>query len=107
MKILKVSSGFLYFVSIAGITGTKAPNNKIIKEMIKEVKKSTDLPVGVGFGIKNSDQVKEISNFSDAIVVGSAIVNEINSLKIKNLDNDLIVKNMIDFLLALSHPLKG
>ena len=55
----------------------------------------------------NSDQVREISNFSDAIVVGSAIVNEINSLKIKNLDNDLIVKNMIDFLLELSHPLKG
>ena len=107
LKILRVSSGFLYFVSIAGITGTKAPNNKIIKEMIKEVKKSTDLPVGVGFGIKNSDQVREISNFSDAIVVGSAIVNEINSLKIKNLDNDLIVKNMIDFLLALSHPLKS
>ena len=48
-----------------------------------------------------------LSNFSDAIVVGSAIVNEINSLKIKNLDNDLIVKNMIDFLLALSHPLKS
>ena len=107
LKILKVSSGFLYFVSIAGITGTKATNNKIIKEMIKEVKKSTDLPVGVGFGIKNSDQVKEISNFSDAIVVGSAIVNEINSLKIKNLDNDMIVKNIIDFLLALSHPLKS
>ena len=78
-----------------------------VNVVIKEVKKSTDLPVGVGFGIKNSDQVKEISNFSDAIVVGSAIVNEINSLKIKNLDNDLIVKNMIDFLLALSHPLKG
>ena len=83
------------------------PQLNSVLEMIKEVKKSTDLPVGVGFGIKNSDQVKEISNFSDAIVVGSAIVNEINSLKIKNLDNDLIVKNMIDFLLALSHPLKS
>ena len=52
------------------------------------------------------DRVKEISDFSDAIVVGSAIVNEINSLKIKKLDNDLIVKNMIDFLLKLSKPLK-
>ena len=106
-QILNVSSGFLYFVSIAGITGTKAPDNKIIEELIKNVKQDTDLPIGVGFGIKSSSQVEEISNFSDAIVVGSAIVNEINSLKIKNFDNDLIVKNMIDFLLELSNPLKG
>ena len=106
-KILNVSSGFLYFVSIAGITGTKAPNNKVIKELIKKVKQNTDLPIGVGFGIKTSSQVKEISDFSDAIVVGSAIVNEINSLKIKKFDNDLILKNMIDFLLELSNPLKG
>ena len=106
-QILNVSSGFLYFVSIAGITGTKAPDNKIIEELIKNVKQDTDLPIGVGFGIKSSSQVKEISNFSDAIVVGSAIVNEIDSLKIKNFDNDLIVKNMIDFLLELSNPLKG
>ncbi len=106
-QILNVSSGFLYFVSIAGITGTKAPDNKIIEKLIKNVKQSTDLPIGVGFGIKSSSQVEEISNFSDAIVVGSAIVNEIDSLKIKNLDNDLIVKNMIDFLIELSNPLKG
>ena len=106
-QILNVSSGFLYFVSIAGITGTKAPDNKIIEELIKNVKQNTDLPIGVGFGIKSSSQVEEISNFSDAIVVGSAIVNEIDSLKIKNFDNDLIVKNMIDFLLELSNPLKG
>ena len=106
-QILNVSSGFLYFVSIAGITGTKAPDNKIIEKLIKNVKQSTDLPIGVGFGIKSSSQVEEISNFSDAIVVGSAIVNEIDSLKIKNFDNDLIVKNMIDFLLELSNPLKG
>jgi len=105
-QILNVSSGFLYFVSIAGITGTKAPDNKIIEELIKNVKQDTDLPIGVGFGIKSSSQVEEISNFSDAIVVGSAIVNEIDSLKIKNFDNDLIVKNMIDFLLELSNPLK-
>jgi tryptophan synthase alpha chain len=106
-QILNVSSGFLYFVSIAGITGTKAPDNKIIEELIKNIKQNTDLPIGVGFGIKSSSQVEEISNFSDAIVVGSAIVNEIDSLKIKNFDNDLIVKNMIDFLLELSNPLKG
>ena len=106
-QILNVSSGFLYFVSISGITGTKAPDNKIIEELIKNVKQDTDLPIGVGFGIKSSSQVEEISNFSDAIVVGSAIVNEIDSLKIKNFDNDLIVKNMIDFLLELSNPLKG
>ena len=106
-QILNVSSGFLYFVSIAGITGTKAPDNKIIEELIKNVKQNTDLPIGVGFGIKSSSQVEEISNFSDAIVVGSAIVNEIDTLKVKDFDNDLIVKNMIDFLLELSNPLKG
>ena len=106
-QILNLSTGFLYFVSIAGITGTKVPDNKIIEELIKTVKQNTNLPIGVGFGIKSPSQVEEISNFSDAIVVGSAIVNKIDSLKIKNFDNDLIVKNMIDFLLELSNPLKG
>ena len=87
-------------------TGTKAPDNKFIEKIINRVKENTDLPIGVGFGIKDPTQVKEISDFSDAIVVGSAIVNEINKIKIKKLDNDLIVKNMIDFLLKLSKPLK-
>ena len=101
-SIIKVSSGFLYYVSIAGITGTKAPEVKELEDMVNKIKKYTDIPIGVGFGIKDSDQVKNISKFSDAVVIGSAIVNQIKDLKKQNLNDDDLVESLINFILNLS-----
>ena len=72
--ILKNSSGFLYYVTITGITGQKSANIKELKKSIYETKKVTKLPIVSGFGIKNEKQVKDICEFSDGVVVGSAIV---------------------------------
>ena len=104
-NIIKVSSGFLYYVSIAGITGTKAPDISELEVMVNKIKGYTDIPIAVGFGIKDSNQVKNISKFSDAVVVGSAIVNKINDLKKKNLTDDDLVDYIINFLLDLSDGL--
>ncbi len=76
-KIIKNSSGFLYYVSITGVTGNKLTSIKNIQSKVSEIKKKTDLPICVGFGIKNLKIAKEIASFSDGVVVGSAIIDKI------------------------------
>ncbi len=78
-KIIKNSSGFIYYVSITGITGTKKSSNEEIKKAVQNIKNITNLPVIVGFGIRNSAQVNELSMFSDGMVIGSHIVNIIKN----------------------------
>ena len=77
-KIVSKASGFLYYVAVAGITGSKSASYESIKNAVNEIKESTDLPIAVGFGIKTPESVKEIAKYSDAVVVGSALVNKIN-----------------------------
>ncbi len=83
-KILSNASGFVYYVSITGITGTQAPNIKSVQANIKKIKKVTDLPVVIGFGIRSSAQATLMSDVSDGIVIGSAVVDLIK----KTLDNE-------------------
>ena len=73
-KISKSSKGFLYYVSIMGITGTKKPSISLLKKSVLEIKKNTKLPVLVGFGINSVDQVSKINKFADGCVIGSAII---------------------------------
>ena len=82
--LLQKSSGFLYYVSIAGITGTDSAKEEVIKQRVAFIKQSTKLPVAVGFGIKTGDDVKTMTKHADAAVVGTAIVQIIES----NLDAD-------------------
>ncbi|MEK9724684.1 MAG: tryptophan synthase subunit alpha [Rhodospirillaceae bacterium] len=78
------ASGFVYFVSITGITGTHSANVDDVAGHVSRIRKFTNLPVAVGFGIKTPDQAAEIARIADAAVVGSAIVNVITD----NLDAD-------------------
>ena len=83
--ILNNASGFLYYVTITGITGQNSANINILKKSIKTIKLSTKLPIVAGFGIKNRQDVENISAFTDGVVVGSSIVNIIkNNLHDKN-----------------------
>ena len=72
--VLKNTSGFVYYVSITGITGTASAQSADIENAVARLKRHTDLPIAVGFGIKSAEQVKEIQQHADAAVVGSAIV---------------------------------
>ncbi len=75
--LLNNSSGFLYYVSVAGVTGTKAPVKQLVANEINRIKTHTDLPVCVGFGIKTPEDAKAISTAADGVVVGSAIIETI------------------------------
>ena len=72
--VLKKSSGFLYYVTITGTTGTKKAPIKDIKSSLSLIKEFSDLPVAVGFGITTKKQISEISEIADSAVVGSHIV---------------------------------
>nr|WP_211109135.1 tryptophan synthase subunit alpha [Azospirillum tabaci] len=72
--VLQNTSGFVYYVSIAGITGTASADNAAVGAAVDRLKSRTDLPVAVGFGIKTPEQAANIARVADAAVVGSAIV---------------------------------
>ena len=89
-KILKNACGFVYYVSVTGITGTKSASVNDVKNKIKVIKKITNLPVVTGFGIKNSVDAKKMSSISDGIVIGSSLVNKIEEVyKKKNGLNEI------------------
>ncbi len=73
-KVKEKAKGFIYFVSVTGITGSKLPDEKNIKKQILKIKKKISLPLCVGFGIQSAEQAKLFSSFSDGVVVGSALV---------------------------------
>ena len=89
-KILKNAHGFVYYVSVTGITGTKSASVNDVKSKINVIKKITNLPVIAGFGIKNSVDAKKMSSISDGIVIGSSLVNKIEEVyKKKNGLNEI------------------
>ncbi|WP_404400684.1 tryptophan synthase subunit alpha [Pelagibacterium halotolerans] len=80
--VLKNTSGFVYYVSMTGITGAEIKNRDAVGTAVKRIKTHTDLPVAVGFGIKTAEDAAFIGRDSDGVVVGSAIVSAIaNSLE--------------------------
>jgi tryptophan synthase alpha chain len=72
--VFQNTSGFVYYVSVLGITGTKAPDLKSVKANVKRLKTHTSLPICVGFGVRNAQQAKAIARDADGVVVGSALV---------------------------------
>jgi tryptophan synthase alpha chain len=75
--VLANTSGFVYYVSIAGITGTKAPDLADVKGHVGRIKAHTKLPIAVGFGVKTEAQVSAIAGLAEGVVVGSALVSAI------------------------------
>ena len=72
--VLDGASGFVYYVAVAGITGTKSGATEVVRSAVERLKQATDLPVAVGFGVKTPQQAAAIAEFADAAVVGSALV---------------------------------
>ncbi|HWM30284.1 MAG TPA: tryptophan synthase subunit alpha, partial [Methyloceanibacter sp.] len=75
--VLANTSGFVYYVSIAGITGTAAPDLSDVKVHVGRIKAHTGLPIAVGFGVKTEAQVSAIASLAEGVVVGSALVSAI------------------------------
>src|ERR1700693_565778 len=74
-RIANSAKGFLYYVSRAGVTGAQESLASSLKEKVAELRKHSNLPIAVGFGISNPDQAREVAQHAEAVVVGSAIVN--------------------------------
>ena len=79
-QICKKSSGYVYYVSLKGVTGAGNLDIESVKENLVRLRKNTDLPVGVGFGIKDAESAKKVSKIAEAVVVGSALINKIEEL---------------------------
>ena len=76
-KVLENTSGFVYYVSMTGITGSALADTAKVGEAVRRIKAHTDLPVCVGFGVKTAEQARAIGASADGVVVGTAIVNAI------------------------------
>ena len=79
--IAKHASGFIYYVSREGVTGERSELAQNLQSAVKEIKKHTDLPICVGFGISTAAHVKAIGEIADGVVVGSALVNVVAAHK--------------------------
>ncbi|MEO1647715.1 MAG: tryptophan synthase subunit alpha [Pseudomonadota bacterium] len=95
-QVLEGSSGFLYYVSVAGITGLQQAAQSSIEEAVGALKAATDLPVAVGFGVRTPEQAEAIAKVADGVVVGSALVDLVGEFgveapaKLKELTADLV-----------------
>lgn len=72
--ITRNASGFIYYVSREGVTGERSDVAKDLEARVAAIRKTTDLPIGIGFGISNADQVREVARHGQAVIVGSSIV---------------------------------
>ena len=92
------ASGFLYYVTITGITGQNSANIKELRNSIKKIREYSKLPIVAGFGVNNKNDVKEICKSTDGVVVGSSIVKIIE----KNINNkDVMIKSINNFIKEL------
>lgn len=77
--VTRAASGFIYYVSLRGVTGASHLDMAEVTAKIKSIRKHTELPVGVGFGIRGPEGAAEVAKVADAVVVGSAIVSRIEA----------------------------
>ena len=83
-KVLTGSSGFVYYVSVAGVTGAGSATTDQVSEAIERLRRHTDLPISVGFGIRTPEQAAAIARLADGVVVGSALVDTL----VRSLDSE-------------------
>ncbi|PKN60774.1 MAG: tryptophan synthase subunit alpha [Deltaproteobacteria bacterium HGW-Deltaproteobacteria-11] len=102
-QITKKAQGFLYYISVTGVTGTAKPDVEDIRRDVARIRKACDLPVAVGFGISTPDQAAEIAPHADGIVVGSAIVKMIE----ENTGSNDLIERVSTFAAAIKKALPG
>jgi tryptophan synthase alpha chain len=106
--VLKNTSGFLYYVSITGITGAAAPIVNDVHKQVAAIKSETALPVVVGFGVRSGEQARAIAQGADGVVVGSAVVSTIEkSLNSEGRATGATPKNVLKLVQELSFALRA
>lgn len=103
MKIIcQHANGFIYYVAVKGVTGTSALDTEEVSKRLDIIREVTDLPVGVGFGIKNAESAAAVGQVADAVVVGSALVNLVEQ---NALDSEKIIKEISRVLQSMHSAL--
>jgi len=107
-KVLTNTSGFVYYVSVTGVTGTAAPDTSKVTGAVARIKRHTKLPVAVGFGVKTAEQARAIAEGADGVVVGSALIDALS----KSLDKTGkagagTVKAVAQLVSALAHGVRS
>lgn len=105
--VLANSSGFIYYVSIAGITGAAAPDNANVAAAVARLKQHSSLPVAVGFGIRAPEQAAAIARIADAAVVGTALVQQVAEALKTKADPVAAVLNLVRQLSAAVRTARG
>ncbi|MBX9824195.1 MAG: tryptophan synthase subunit alpha [Xanthobacteraceae bacterium] len=106
--VLANTSGFVYYVSITGITGAAAPDVSKVNEAVARIKRHTGLPVAVGFGVRTAKQARAIAAGAEGVVVGSALVNAIrDSLDKKGKATARTVKAVTGLVAELAEGVRG
>ncbi|MGH6920433.1 MAG: tryptophan synthase subunit alpha [Geminicoccaceae bacterium] len=107
-KVLGNTSGFIYYVSMTGITGVGAPVVDLVGQAVARLRRHTSLPVAVGFGIRTAEQAADIAKVADAAVVGSALVDRIaRSLDDQGRAGQGLVRALHDQVEALAGGVRG
>ncbi len=88
-KVARRARGFIYFVSVTGITGARLKSLQEIRNKVSEIRRYTRLPIAVGFGITQPSQAKEMARFADGVVIGSALVRQIERKKGRKIEQFL------------------
>jgi tryptophan synthase alpha chain len=76
-RICAAASGFVYYVSLKGVTGAGNLDVALVEQKVAQIRKHTDIPIGVGFGIRDAESARRVAAVADAVVVGSAVVNRV------------------------------
>ena len=106
--LVENASGFVYYVSVRGITGTSSAAVSDIASNVARIKKQTDLPVAVGFGIRTPDQAAEVAKVADATVVGTAIVDQVaGGLDAAGNPSADLVDNTLGYVSALAASVRA
>jgi tryptophan synthase alpha chain len=79
-QVCDAGSGYVYYVSVKGVTGSASLNVAEVAEKVEMIRRHTDLPIGVGFGIRDDESARAISEVADGVIVGSVLVNKIAEL---------------------------
>jgi tryptophan synthase alpha chain len=106
--VLANTSGFVYYVSVAGITGSAVPDPHVVTQAVSRIKRHTQLPVAVGFGVRTAETAAAIARGADAVVVGSALVDALRkSLDANNKPTAGSVAAVTDLVTELAAGVRG
>ena len=106
--VLANTSGFVYYVSITGITGAATPDAEKVAAAVARIKRHTKLPVAVGFGVRTAEQAAGIASGADGVVVGSALVSVLKgSLDPHDKATEKTVSGVVDLVAALARGVRG